>query len=1433
MSNCICTITRRVHVALATARQNGVKIVLFLFFSSFFMRTSLRMTRKVVAGVSTLALLAGYATALPTAAAQFSDVPMDAWYYDYVMNLVDMGIVDGNPDGTFRPDNSLNRAEMAKIAVNVAMLTGVIADDDMSGAPTFNDVSADQWFASYVALAAKNKIFEGYRDAQGNLTGNFGPGNMVNRAEASKVLLLAAGVPEMLTPGAPFMDVASTDWFYAYVTSAYNWSILDGYKTSDGKLTGYFGPGDAVTRGQIAKIAVLAQDPVDRYTGEPLNGGNMNSNESNANTNGSTDSNMNTNSSVPTSNVSFEAAIARDANNNVFPAASTLATGTAFNTVTAINVTAGKDEDVKVNEISVMSRGFVSDSTINGVLIVDGSGMRHGNIVNFSSSKATVSFGGDPIIVKAGSTQQIKVQLNFGTPAGFTSGTVGVEVTGIKATGGSTGGMVNVSFLENKPLMGNIHSLVTGSNIGNVTFDDVTITAAVQEVDLGIKNKEVSKFKITQANSQEDITLTELIAFNNGNSSDTDIENIKLVDQNGTVLSEVKNTKNRYAMFDLSAKPYVIPKGTSRNLSILVDVINGSTRTIQFVVSNDYDMKIKGSTSQAFLLPTAGTSDTAFPIGDTANRNTLQIKEGVLTVSKATSSPSGEVSRGATEVVIGEFKVEAAGEDIEIQGGSINVQTTSLNGNNELKGTFKLVNGSGTTIHSINAVEATYDAMFDATTGNGVDVISRFNNYYTVKAGTTGVIKFVVDIADGATAGNTLLASLKDLNIKKISSNRTGTAATTTVTGNTMTITAANLTVSKNQAVGDTNIVKGATAQKIGSVNLTTTNAEGVSISSIVVNLNDNNGVTNLRLMKGGTMEQLGSTQSTPGLTSNSFGVSGLLSIDKSSSKTVDIYADIASSSTATSIQATIPAAGISATGLQSANTVSAPSVASSLQANPVVGSGTVTVAQSTATASSRVLSAGETADLFSFEIKATNSEDMRLERAKIAFPVSSASISTVELYDGATKIGGPLTITDGMVDFSGLNVVIAKNATKTFTVKGMLSSSSSFNSNDDMVGALNYFEVVGVSSGLRVSQLASNGLAFEAGAVTLGSQTVAAAATTQFKAGQLFYNDTDNLLARQNTAGITSGNAKNGANVTVEDGKVLLALPTQFSGTALAGQLIVNDAGALSFSAGGALAGTESALPMVATYTTGYNSANFMVGDVVAYDGPTIGVVTAVTATTLDVTSVAGGATASYAGARMTKLFSGTGEGKTHILQNVRPVIAAQTVNFTPTATAEVAKVNVTASGNETLNLNSLVFSIAGSYNGTLGNFKLYQVQGNNETEVLGTATLATDAGVAGYIDGADPKAQNLTVTPTSAFSIQPGQTATFVLKADASAAKTAGTQGSVSLSLQLAGQSGVRDTRNSVTYSYTNSATTPVTFTSLTSINEYPVTVGNNTIN
>ena len=374
------------------------------------MVNSLGFARRAVAGVATAAILATQLVTAPFAAAQsaeFSDVSMDNFAYDYIYALVDMGIVDGNPDGTFRPNAYLNRAEMAKIAVKLAAISGVIADaNDISNAPSFTDVPSDAWFYGYVSAAAKNGIFEGYRDEAGNLTGMFGAADTVLRAQAAKVLMIAAGVPTKLTPAAPFVDVNPSDWFYGYVTSAYNWSVLDGYKDANDNLTGYFGPADPVTRAQISKIAVNSQNPVDRY--DPTNTpSNENTNSSNGNTNSS-----NGNSNVVTSNASFEAALSSST-----PTGVTLATGTAFNTVAKVDLTAGNEEDVKVTAITIKHLGLSPDSIVNGVLVVDKDGMRHGNIVSFSDSKAIVDFSSNPIMVTKGTTHTIALQANFNVQA--------------------------------------------------------------------------------------------------------------------------------------------------------------------------------------------------------------------------------------------------------------------------------------------------------------------------------------------------------------------------------------------------------------------------------------------------------------------------------------------------------------------------------------------------------------------------------------------------------------------------------------------------------------------------------------------------------------------------------------------------------------------------------------------------------------------------------------------------------------------------------------------------------------------------------------------------------------------------------------------------------------------------------------------------------
>lgn len=55
--------------------------------------------------------------------ASFTDVKSDAWYYDAVTTLAGMGILQGYEDGTFRPSNPINRAEFATIATRFASAT--------------------------------------------------------------------------------------------------------------------------------------------------------------------------------------------------------------------------------------------------------------------------------------------------------------------------------------------------------------------------------------------------------------------------------------------------------------------------------------------------------------------------------------------------------------------------------------------------------------------------------------------------------------------------------------------------------------------------------------------------------------------------------------------------------------------------------------------------------------------------------------------------------------------------------------------------------------------------------------------------------------------------------------------------------------------------------------------------------------------------------------------------------------------------------------------------------------------------------------------------------------------------------------------------------------------------------------------------------------
>jgi hypothetical protein len=180
------------------------------------------------------------ATLLP---GRLKDIDANAWYAPFVEDLVDQEVVAGYPDETYRPSNSLNRAEIAKIVVELFDLevpTNVTANP-------FPDVDKDAWFAPYVSAAKGATAVGGYPD------GSFNPGGVVNRAEAMKMILAASGVEIPDSATSNFSDVSSDDWFAKFVNFANSQEIVAGY--GDGR----FKPGNQINRAEIAKIASLAK----------------------------------------------------------------------------------------------------------------------------------------------------------------------------------------------------------------------------------------------------------------------------------------------------------------------------------------------------------------------------------------------------------------------------------------------------------------------------------------------------------------------------------------------------------------------------------------------------------------------------------------------------------------------------------------------------------------------------------------------------------------------------------------------------------------------------------------------------------------------------------------------------------------------------------------------------------------------------------------------------------------------------------------------------------------------------------------------------------------------------------------------------------------------------------------------------------------------
>ncbi len=117
----------------------------------------------------------------------FSDIPAGEWYEKYVCYAYDQGWVAGYADGTFKPAQTVNRAEASKMILN-GMGWGALLESPVGSMP-FTDVSASDWFAPYAYQIAVHGIDD--------LSSAFEPGADMTREETAQFMFRIIALQEM------------------------------------------------------------------------------------------------------------------------------------------------------------------------------------------------------------------------------------------------------------------------------------------------------------------------------------------------------------------------------------------------------------------------------------------------------------------------------------------------------------------------------------------------------------------------------------------------------------------------------------------------------------------------------------------------------------------------------------------------------------------------------------------------------------------------------------------------------------------------------------------------------------------------------------------------------------------------------------------------------------------------------------------------------------------------------------------------------------------------------------------------------------------------------------------------------------------------------------------------------------------------------------
>jgi len=588
-------------------------------------------------GLASVALTSVALTGLANAAnlGFTDDAEIPSWADEAIEELMDQGVVSGNDDGSFAPNRQLNRAEVSKIIV---LATGV--DTDTTGGPHFPDVAESAWFYDYIETMYNEGWINGYPD------GEFRPGVGINRAEIAKMVVNGFALDQDLSGAPHFDDVTSGDWFYGYVETVYNNGCMRGYGD------GTFGPGNAVTRAETAKIVYDCQlVALGSFTG--IAEGTLEVMLSNETPRGT--------------NIPFNA------------------TSVPYTTV---ELTASDDADIEISSMTFTRLGLGDNDDFDNVwLEIDG--FKVGNDKSVNNDDVVELRFNPPIVIPAGQTiiGDVVASMKFTATdqnVGHHNRFVLVSADDIVSSADNVAGDFPIEGEEME---------VASYEVSQMKFSSL---GSDTNIDVGDSFVEIGKFRMLNASdTNKDVELRAITFKNDGTAElEDNLENVGLY-VSGEQISAETIIDGDYMTFRLDngvTGGYIVEDGDSRIFSIRADIVSAEKNdVVNFKVDNFEDIvgveigtafgvKAIADTGNGRSLSATTTTDngqscTGEDAEDDCSRlRAYLIEAGDLTISRDPSSLNNqEYAPGSNDVVFMTARL-VVDQPIIVDGVTLNVK---------------------------------------------------------------------------------------------------------------------------------------------------------------------------------------------------------------------------------------------------------------------------------------------------------------------------------------------------------------------------------------------------------------------------------------------------------------------------------------------------------------------------------------------------------------------------------------------------------------------------------------------------------------------------------------------------------------------------------------------------------------------------------------